>query len=171
VNAALYGTIWISLFLFALGEAGKRGLHDGRAPRLWAWPVSACGCAIAIVHIGIAMGAVHGWSHSAAVAATARQTSAVFGLNFGGGVYFNYAFVLLWAIEVWIWRRSPERYTVRSPVVTWLLRAFYLVIIANAAIVFAGAWRRAAGGLVVASLIASWWPSFDCKPGPRRGES
>ena len=156
MNAALYWTIWIALALFAAGEAGKRGLHDGRAPKPWAWWAFAIGCAIAIVHVAIAMGVRHHWSHAAAIDATARQTFSVFGLDWGGGVYVNYAFLLVWATEVWLWRRAPERYAARPASMTWTIRAFYLVIIASAAIVFAGGLRGVAGVLVVATLLVSW---------------
>ena len=109
MDAALYWTIWIALTLFAAGEAGKRISRDGRVPARWAWPVSAAGAALLIVHIAIAMGARHGWSHAAAWSATAQQTASVYGLAWGGGVYVNYAFVALWLIELWQWHRSPER--------------------------------------------------------------
>ena len=163
MDLALYWTIWIALILFATGEAGKRGLHRGGPPAPWAWPVSAAGAAIAIIHIVIAMGARHGWSHDAAWAATARQTASVYGLAWGGGVLVNYAFVAAWLFELWSWRRSPERYGHRSALVTWPIRLFFLVIVFNAAVVFAGGWRRAIGVVLTAVLIASWWPQAKTK--------
>lgn len=159
MNAALYWTVWIALALFAAGEAGKRGLHDGRVPARWAWWAFATGAFIASVHVAIAMGVRHGWRHDSAVLATARQTAEVYGVNWGGGVYVNYAFLALWLFEAWRWRRSPTRYAHRTRSATWLVRAFYLVVIANAAVVFAGGLRRVAGGLILAWLVASWWPS------------
>jgi len=157
VDLALYWTIWIALVLFAAGEAGKRTLAGGRAAS-WAWPASAIGAAIAVAHVVIAMGARHGWSHDAAVAATARQTSAVYGLDWGGGVFVNYAFVVLWIVELWKWRRAPERSVSLPDALTWLARAFFFVVIVNAGIVFAGGLRRIAGAVIVLSLVASWRP-------------
>jgi hypothetical protein len=109
------------------------------------------------------MGARHGWSHDAAWAATARQTASVYGLAWGGGVLVNYAFVAAWLFELWSWRRSPERYRHRSALVTWPIRLFFLVIVFNAAVVFAGGWRRAIGVILTAVLIASWWPQAKTK--------
>jgi len=156
VDLALYWTIWIALVLFAAGEAGKRALAGGRAAS-WAWPASAIGGALAVAHVVIAMGARHGWSHDAAVAATARQTSAVYGLDWGGGVFVNYAFVALWVLELGLWRLAPASYFSRPRAVTWLARAFFFVVIVNAAFVFAGRLRRIAGAVIVLSLVASWW--------------
>jgi len=157
VDPALYWTIWIALALFAAGEAGKRLLGGARAAP-WAWTVSATGVTIAIAHVVIAMGARHGWSHDAALAATARQTRAVYGVDWGGGVFVNYAFVSLWIAELWLWRRVPARYVSRPDAVTWLVRAFFFVVIVNAAFVFAGGLRRIAGAVIVLSLVVSWWP-------------
>jgi hypothetical protein len=161
VTAALvlYGTIWISLVLFTLAEAGKRGIHDGRPPLPWAWPASLAGCAIAAVHVVIAMDSRYHWDHAALIAATARQTNDVFGVNWGGGAYLNYVFIAAWALEIAWWRIAPSRYASRPPAVTWAVRAFFFVMILNAAVVFAGGWRRAAGVILVLLLAAIWWPA------------
>ena len=127
-------------------------------PAPWAWPASAIGAAIALLHVLIAMGARHGWSHESAIAATARQTRAIYGLDWGGGVFVNYAFVALWCLELWRWRRAPERYVLLPDAVTWLVRAFFFVVIVNAAIVFAGGARWIAGVIIVFSLVAAWRP-------------
>jgi hypothetical protein len=158
VDPALYWTIWIALALFAAGEAGKRGWATGGATARWAWPASATGVTIAIAHVIIAMGARHGWSHDAALAATARQTRAVYGVDWGGGLFVNYAFVSVWIVELWLWRRAPAGHVSRPDAVTWLVRGFFFVVIVNAAIVFAGGLRRIAGAIIVLSLVVSWWP-------------
>ena len=158
MDAALYWTIWIALALFAAGELGKRGVPHAGASAQWSWPASAAGLALLIVHNVIAMGARHGWSHDAAWSATADQTAARFGLAWGGGLYFNYAFGALWLIE--LWRSRPARSVGPGwpPALTAAVRCFYLVMIINAAIVFAGGLRRWFGVLIVAALVVSWWP-------------
>jgi hypothetical protein len=100
----------------------------------------------------------YGWSHEAAVAATARQTMAVYGVNWGGGVYLNYAFVTLWVVEAWRWYRFPSRQTRPVRAITWTTRAVFLVMILNAAVIFAGGARRGAGALIVLGLLWIWWP-------------
>ena len=158
MEAALYWTIWIALTLFAAGQAGKRISRDGRVPVPWAWPVSAAGAALLIVHIAIAMGARHGWRHAAAWSATAEQTASVYGLAWGGGVYFNYAFVALWLIELWQSRPARPHRASWPPALTAAIRLFYLVMVINAGIVFAGGLRRWFGVLIVTALVVSWWP-------------
>ena len=61
----------------------------------------------ALLHILIAMSHHHRWSHEAAVLETARQTAAVYGLAWGGGVYVNYLFVGVWLAELVWWRIDP----------------------------------------------------------------
>ena len=158
MNAALYWTIWIALALFAAGEAGKRALRAGRRSSPLAWFGCAAGLALAVVHTVLAFGVRHGWSHEAAWQSTARQTAAIYGLDWGGGLYVNYAFLGAWAWEVVGWRRSPASFA-RQPV--WLVRSlqlFYLVVILNAAVVFAGGARRIAGALLVLALLWIWRP-------------
>jgi hypothetical protein len=145
-----YVTVWLSLALFAIAETGKGAARGGRSPRSWAFPASAAGLLFMLAHITLAMGVVHGWSHGNAVAATAQQTRAVFGLDWGGGVYINYLFVAVWAAELALWRLRGV------PSASWLLRAFYFVIIFNAAVVFAAGWRRALGAAVVLTLATLW---------------
>jgi len=154
VNVALYVTIWLSLALFIAGEFGKRAGRSGVLP--WAWRWSAAGAFLMVTHILISMSVAHAWSHASALAATAMQTNAVYGLNWGGGVYVNYLFITVWVAELAVWRLAPARYAARLSWLKWTLRAFYFVVIANAAIVFAGGWRRVLGVGLVAALLASW---------------
>jgi hypothetical protein len=156
----MYATIWIALILFCIGEVGRRDRDAGRAAAPLTWWASATGALICAVHIAIAMEVVHGWSHQAAVAATARQAAAVYGLNWGGGIYANYAFVGLWVFEVWRWRANPIPAGARSPVTVWAIRIFYLIMILNAAVIFAAGPRRLAGVAIVAGLLWLWRPAI-----------
>jgi hypothetical protein len=157
VDAALYWTIWIALLLFCAGEIGQRDLDAGRIPALWTWWAFSAGALLCVVHVTIAMATRYGWSHEAALVATARQTSAVYGLNWGGGLYVNYVFVAVWLHEVWRWRRGPSG-AGRAPFAAWTTRAFFFVIILNGAVIFAGGARRLVGGLIVLWLLWIWRP-------------
>ena len=157
MNAAVYGTIWIALALFAAGEVGRRGWRDGRPPASWGWPASAAGAAIAAVHIVLAM-STHDWSYETAALTTAQRTEAVYGLNWSGGVVVNYVFVGVWIADLAVWRAWRHAYLAAPRAVVWSLRFFYLVIVANAAIVFVAPSRRIFGAAVVGVLIYSWWP-------------
>lgn len=157
----LYGTIWVSLLLFAIGEVGRRDRDAGRRASRRTWLAYTAGAALACTHLVLAMAWVHGWSHQASVTATARQTRAVFGLDWGGGVWFNYAFVAVWLFECWRWWREDTAVTATPPrraTVVWALRAFFLIMIANAAVVFAVGARRLLGAMLVSWLLWLWWP-------------
>lgn len=150
MTTALYATIWTSLLLFAVGETGRHV-----TTRAWPRVVFAAGLLFCLVHIAIAMGHVHGWSHAAAMAATAAQTDAVFGLDWGGGMFVNYAFALAWGADAALWRAGtkagPATRTLR-----WLLRIFYAIVLINAAVIFAAGVRRLLGLAIVIWLFWIW---------------
>ena len=159
VTAALYLTIWVALALFAAGEAGRSGRRAGPAP--WARSASLIGLLLASAHFLLAFHVRHDWSHASAVRETARQTADVYGLDWGGGVYVNYAFLGVWALDLWRWRATARPGTPRSRFPTWLVRAFYFLVILNGAVIFPGGWRRWAGVALVTWLAAAWWPQRD----------
>ena len=151
MTLALYSTIWVALVLFVAGEAGR---SRSSVPR-WAWRASLAGPLLCAVHIVIAMGHQHHWSHSAAVEATAQQTASVYGLAWGGGVYVNYLFVAVWLAYLWLWRQRPELFA-QSPAMLWALRAFFFIIIFNAAVVFATSPMRPIGVTLSLALVLIW---------------
>jgi hypothetical protein len=135
------GTAWLAFALYVAAEVKKSR-----------W-LNSLGCAALLYHIAAAFQFRHGWSHSAAYADTARQTAALTGWNWGGGIYINYLFALVWGCEVaraWV---SPR--TV-APSRTWILRGFFLFMFLNAAVVFAHGWVRWLGLLGCVALIAVW---------------
>lgn len=118
-----------------------------------AW-ANAIGVTLCAIHIVLAMASVHGWSHAAAAEAIASQTEAVYGLRWGGGMYVNYAFVLVWALDAWL-SRSPS-HRLDAPSVRWAIRIFYAIVIFNAAVVFARGSMRVVGVALVAALLLAW---------------
>jgi hypothetical protein len=156
MRAFMLATIWLALAGFLVGEAGKaRRFRTGVSPR-WAWPVWCAGLVACVIHIAIAMAHVHGWSHASAVMETARQTEAVYGVSWGGGVLVNYLFVAVWLGELVWWRVDPRRYFGQRAWCVWAVRVFYLLIVVNAAVIFAAPARRLAGVAVTAALLAVW---------------
>ncbi len=152
MTLALYATIWIALAGFVAADAAK---HRRPVPD-WAWPISLAGAILCAAHIVIAFGHHHHWNHDAAIAETARQTAAVYGLAWGGGVYVNYAFLAAWLVDLWWWRAHRSEYFARPAAVVWGMRAFFFTIIFNAAVVFASAPRRVAGLAVSIALLVIW---------------
>jgi hypothetical protein len=151
--AALYLTIWISLVLFAVGETSR---HLSGFSTRWGWPLFVIGLVLCCVHIVIAFGAVHGWNHEAAVAATKTQTDAIYGLAWGGGVFVNYVFVGAWAMDAWWWRVTERRGRPMPATLGWPLRILYAVVLFNAAVIFAAGIRRALGLAIVVWLLWLW---------------
>lgn len=158
MNIALYATSWLSVLLFVAGEAGKQRAVRRGLPLRGAWLLWAVGALLCAAHMTLAMGVRYDWSHQAAIESTARQTQAVYGVNWRGGVYVNYAFLALWIAEVMWWRASPRRYLSRPAATTWIVRSFYLLVLFNAAVVFASGARAVAGVLLIAFLLWIWRP-------------
>lgn len=157
---ALYVTIWAGLALFALGETG-RSLQYFRG----AWWAFILGFVSTIAHTLLAFDVVHHWIHDDAVRSTAVQTEAVFGVAVGWGLYVNYAFLAVWLADAWWWRTAPAGY-VRPPALTWALRAFYLIMIFNGAVVFAVGARRLLGAAIVGWLCFVWASGRRLTPAP-----
>jgi hypothetical protein len=153
VTAALYATIWISLALFALAVTPPR--RDPGGPLGWRWYAYAFGAALCVVHILLAMGVHHGWSHEAAVRETAARSAEVYGFGWRGAIYVNYVFILAWIGEAAWWRADPVSYAARSALGAWALRLFYFVVVFNAAIVFASPAGRIAGATLLAWVTGS----------------
>lgn len=150
---AMYLTVWVGVVLFAAADAARSWRPTAQAPR-WAWWAFASGLLLAIVHTMLAFAIVHQWSHADAVRSTAVQTQAVYGVAFGGGVYVNYVFFTVWLADAWWWRLRPPHS--RPGWATWTLRAFYVVILINAAGVFVPGWRGRFGMALVAALASVW---------------
>jgi hypothetical protein len=164
MEAALYGTVWAAVALFVAGEAGKRQVRVDagrpvggiRTPAARAWFLWTAGAFFCAVHAGLAFPARYAWSHEAAVRATAAQTEAMFGLGWGGGIFVNYVFVGAWIAEAIWWKLRPDSYFARPRAATAILRAFYFVVLANAAVVFAAPARRLVGAVLMAALALIW---------------
>lgn len=89
---ALNGLAWAALWL---------GVASAWVPApAWAW---RAGAILMLAHVLHAFGSVHGWSHDAAVEATARQVEAVTGWRLGAGVWANHAFLATWWVVAVSW--------------------------------------------------------------------
>lgn len=121
-----------------------RGKND-RALRWW----TAAGL-LYLGHVAAAFQFRHHWSHAAAVADTARQTRELTGIDWGGGVWFNYALAALWIADL-AWRRVGE------PPRAWTtgVQAYFLFLAVNGAIVFAAGPVRWISVAALAALAIS----------------
>jgi len=150
-------TIWISIVAYTIGcvvfATARRQPDADRWTRL-AWTT---GCAALVAHLICAFQFYHSWSHAAAYLETARQTAAVFAINWGGGLFINYALAILWTTDVvWWWFTGLSSYRRRPWLLTLLWHSFLIFIIFNATVVFKDGAARWIGLLVCLTLVLSW---------------
>lgn len=112
------------------------------------------GAGLTIAHAVAVFHYVHHWSHDEALAHTARQTAALTGFQWGGGLYVNYAFMSLWAGDAALWWGDRSSYERRSAVSRDILLAIFVFMFVNGGIVFAHGLARAIG--IIAVGIAAW---------------
>lgn len=139
----VFGTIALAVGCWAVGEAFRN-----RA----CWVLGAL---LTTVHSVAAFVTIYGGSHDIARRETARQTAALTGLEFTGGIYINYAFLLVWSADAVWWLASPRTYTSRPAPLSWAVRAFIFFIVFNGAVVFADGWARVIGTAAVALVVAA----------------
>ena len=151
-------TIWITLAGYAFG-AGAYALARGR--RRWdhaartAWSVA---CVALVAHVLSAFHFQHAWSQEAAYRDTARQTNALFGLDWGGGLYVNYALAALWVADLlWWWLGGLDAYRRRPLWLAAAWHAFLFFIVFNATVVFARGPVRWVGLCICLGLCLAWW--------------
>jgi hypothetical protein len=149
-------TVWIALSGYAAGLLlfwfGRgRDYYDSLARIFWTF-----GCAALLAHIAAAFQFYHGWSHTAAYAETALQTSRVYGLNWGGGLYINYILMIGWIADVFWWWRGIDQYRNRARVITLIWHAFLFFIFFNATVVFARGMIRWVGLSFTATILIAW---------------
>jgi hypothetical protein len=132
------------VFALALWLARKPRL----APLLW-----TLGFACYLGHVLSAFAFHYEWSHRAAYVETARQAAALFRIQWGGGIYFNYLFTVVWAADVfWMWLNRIS-YRNRPRWIRATVHAFLAFMFFNGAVVFASGWVRWFGLGSIAGLI------------------
>jgi hypothetical protein len=159
IRLALLGyALYITLLLT---RTGRTQPHLGRA--IW-----TAACILFLVHVACAFHFYHHWSHSAAWQKTADETEQLLGVPFGDGIYFSYAFLILWVLDVlWLWtpgspsfRSAPaatpvpaiHRASAMTPRWRLAVHGFLLFIALNGAIVFESGVTRLVGIPVALAL-------------------
>lgn len=144
-TARLCAALWLASL--AVAARSGRGEAAGRHWR-WLWTFGAVGL---LIHVLVAFHFEHGWSHEAAYEHTRIQTEATVGLNWGGGLYFNYLAVVVWLADAsLLWRVSLQGPRQKPGLaVDWFV-AFMMI---NATVVF-GPWSwRPVGVAIVLWLL------------------
>jgi hypothetical protein len=110
------------------------------------------GFVIFAMHLFAAFQFVHDWSHTAAWNHTAQQTAKLTGWNWGGGIWFNYLFAVLWGYDV----LQSDRKRLRNRTVFWLIHTYLGFVVFNATVVFGVWWWKFVAVVFVPALIVVW---------------
>jgi hypothetical protein len=145
IEIAVFYTIAVAVLCWAAGEA--------LASRAF-W---TAGALLALIHSVAAFIVFYGGSHEMARIETARQTAALTGVAFSGGIYLNYLFLVVWLGDAAWWWAAPTSYRSRPRALTLAIRGFIFFIIVNGAVVFADGWARLVGVLAVMMAAAGVW--------------
>ncbi|HKQ61940.1 MAG TPA: hypothetical protein VJS92_11670 [Candidatus Polarisedimenticolaceae bacterium] len=141
-------TIWVSFAGYVAGAA-LLALSRDRAARI-AWTL---GCLGLLAHTLVAFHVHHAWSHAAAYRATARRTAELFGLDWGGGLYFNYAMLAGWSADAVAWWWTDRR---RRGLWAAAWQGFLFFMFFNGLVVFARGATRWIGLSALAGLVLLW---------------
>ena len=150
-------SIWVTLAGYFIGAAllalsRKKPNLEPKARLAW-----TIGCLSLLIHVVCAYQFYHHWSHDSVYRETSRQTAEVIGLEWGGGVYFNYALIVCWVLDVAWWQRGPEGYRRRSALLNVMWQAFLMFMIFNATVVFKTGALRFIGLVLCLFLCWLWW--------------
>ena len=149
----ILSTIRIATALYVVSVALWLKRRD--SPARLAWTLA---CAFFLMHVVAAFQLHHHWSNRSAYQETARQTAEVFGLDWGGGLYFNYLFTAVWIADAfWWWRSGLAGYRSRSAWVTVAVHSFFGFMFFNAAVVFGSGFMRCFGiaSMLILTVIAA----------------
>ena len=150
-------TIWIALGGYALGATGI--LVSGKSQKWqslarWAWTL---GCLSLLAHAVCAFHFYHAWSQAAAYRETARQTAAVVGFNWGGGLFINYGFIAAWVMDVTWWWQGLDTYWQRPRLLVIAWQGFFIFMVFNATVIFKTGPLRWIGLGLCLGLAILWW--------------
>lgn len=144
-------TVRLACVCYAIAVAAWIRRRRGAARVAW-----TAGLGFYLLHVAAAFQFHHQWSHAAAYRETARQTQALFGFDWGGGLWFNYVFTAVWAVDAaWLWM-AQETYYRRSRALAVAIHGFLAFMFVNGAIVFGSPAMRWVSLAAVAALFFAW---------------
>ena len=105
---------------------------------------------LCVLHVFCAFHFRHHWNHAAAIEHTAQMTERVVGLYWGGGLYINYIFLILWGISAVF----TSGFGVILPTgIDRSLHAFTAFMMFNATAVFGPVWWWIPAFLAVTTVV------------------
>ena len=150
-------TIWITIVAYTAGSvlfARSQGRTCWDSAVRVAWTIAVVSL---IAHLICAYQFFHDWSQTSALRETARKTEEVIGLNWAGGLYINYAFLIVWIVDVgWWWIGGLTSYRARPWPLIAVWHGFIIFILFNATVVFKNGPVRWIGVAVCLVLLLAW---------------
>lgn len=134
----------------------RSGVAESSRPQgieIWLWTI---GWVMYLSHVALAFQFVHHWSHNEAWQHTAEETAKLTGVFRGDGIWANYAFTLIWSLDV---GRLAMAYFHRRPTLPRLDRATliaFLFMFFNATVVFGPAHYRWLAIPAFFALFIAW---------------
>lgn len=128
------------------------GLFLSRKYGRMAQIVWTAGYAIFCLHVLAAFHFVHHWSHTAALQHTAEQTKALTGWDWGGGIWFNYLFLVVWGLDVllgWLKLGFRTKNWQRLTNLSCGIQVYLAFIVFNATAIFGPRWWRPLAVVVI----------------------
>jgi hypothetical protein len=153
----VFWTVRLAVALYMASLALRLSSRNHPQRMAFARAAWTCGLIAFLIHVGSAFHFVHHWSHAEAFEATARQTQSTTGLTWGGGIYANYLFTLLWTFDAAWWLLRPANYLSRSILIESIIQAYLAFITFNATVVFGHGMTRWAGVAGFVGLGWMWW--------------
>ncbi len=129
-------------WLFVAGDDGR--IYSGF------WFASWLLC---VIHVICAFHFRHQWNHDKAIQHTADMTERVVGLNWGGGLYINYVFLLCWGCSAISGLLRRESNLTATHWLTLSLHVFVAFMMFNATAIFGPVWWWIPTLIVVATVI------------------
>ena len=137
------------------------GWRDGVSQRVarWLWTV---GGILFLLHVAAAFHFQYGWSHVAAFEHVRQRTLHDTGWDSGIGLYINYAFGLLWLVDVNLWWRHLDWSERRLPY--WIVQSLFAFLMSQATAGFGPPFWMPICGAVILLLIALRVARHRCVP-------
>lgn len=147
--------IRLTAFAAFAGYVGALAKWQGRRqPSAWPSALSlwSLGLVAFFAHFVCAFHFEHDWSHTKALAATAKQTAERTGTETGVGLYLNYAFTLVWLADCVWWHRAKHSHEERPAWLGGTIHGYMAFMWFNATVVFGAPLGQALGGIAFAGL-------------------
>ena len=128
ISLTIYGSLLSYLIALVCWVSRQRG-----AVYRAAW---SAGCILMLLHAIAAFHFYHHWSHAHAVELTAEETLRITGTAFGNGIWFSYALILFWAIDVGLCWVSKLRDSKLRAWFSVLVHLYAFFILFNGTVIF-----------------------------------